>query len=65
MKTNRFQCIAWALTMGLVSGCSMLPGRVSDRAWSQTAEQERRQEEVSSAPPGEWPVMPRDETIGR
>jgi hypothetical protein len=51
--------------MGLVSGCSMLPGRVSDRAWSQTAEQERRQEEVSSAPPGEWPVMPRDETIGR
>jgi len=58
MKTNRILCVVWVAALALVSGCSLFPRTVSDKSWSQVADQEQRQEELSSTPPGEWRAVP-------
>lgn len=54
MKNQLGRAILMLAALMVVSGCSSLHQSVSPNAWSQTAAKEERQQQLNTAPPGEW-----------
>ncbi len=54
MKHKRWRVVLLLAAWVVTAGCSALQKSVSENSWSQTAAREERQQQLNTAPAGEW-----------